>query len=164
VPLPQDFIEWLSGVCRASGIPLIVDEIQTGLGRTGAFLASRKLGLDPDYLCLSKALGGGVTKIGALLIKEKRFIEPFSLLHTSTFAGDEISCRIACRVLEILERDDVPARCEAAGEYLLGRLAELQKAYPDQIRDVRGQGLLIGVELGDASLGGSKILLFSQRA
>jgi acetylornithine/succinyldiaminopimelate/putrescine aminotransferase/predicted amino acid dehydrogenase len=158
VPLPMEFLEWLSGVCRASGIPLIVDEIQTGLGRTGAFLASQKLGLDPDYICLSKALGGAVTKIGALLIKEKRFIESFSLLHTSTFAGDDLSCLIACRVLEIIERDRVPARCEAAGEYLLEKLSVLQKAYPEQLRDVRGQGLLIGVELGDASLGGSKIL------
>ncbi|HEY6189252.1 MAG TPA: aminotransferase class III-fold pyridoxal phosphate-dependent enzyme [Pyrinomonadaceae bacterium] len=158
VPLPPEFIEWLSAVCRKSGIPLIADEIQTGLGRTGTFLACHQLGLEPDYICLSKALGGGVTKIGALLIKEKRFIEPFSLLHTSTFAGDELSCRIACRVLEILDRDRVPARCEAAGAYLLERLALLQKAYPDQIKDVRGRGLLIGVELGDASLGGSKIL------
>ncbi|HEX8772896.1 MAG TPA: aminotransferase class III-fold pyridoxal phosphate-dependent enzyme [Pyrinomonadaceae bacterium] len=158
VPLPSEFVEWLGGVCRKSGIPLIVDEIQTGLGRTGTFLASEKLGLEPDYICLSKALGGGVTKIGALLIKGKRFIEGFSLMHTSTFAGDEISCRIACRVLEILERDAVPERAAAAGSYLLEKLAALQKAYPAQIRDIRGEGLLVGVELGDASLGGSKIL------
>ena len=158
VPLPADFLGWLSGVCRKSGIPLIADEIQTGMGRTGTFLACQKLGLDPDYVCLSKALGGGITKIGALLIKEKRFLESFSLLHTSTFAGDEISCRIACRVLEILERDAIPARCEAAGAYLLERLSHLRRAYPDQIRDVRGRGLLVGVELGDASPGGSKTL------
>ena len=158
VGLPPDFLKWLSEVCRKAEVPLIVDEIQTGLGRTGAFLASHELGLDPDYICLSKTLGGGVAKIGALLIKEKLFIEAFSLLHTSTFAGDEMSCRIACRVLEILERDAIPARCKATGDYLLERLRQLRGAYPDQLRDVRGRGLLIGVELGDASLGGSKVL------
>ena len=158
VPLPTDFLDWLSDLCRKSGVPLIVDEIQTGMGRTGAFLASQELGLDPDYICLSKALGGGVTKIGALLIKEKRFIESFSLLHTSTFAGDEISCRIACRVLEILERDEISARCKIAGDYLLEKLSELQDTYPDQLRDVRGRGLMIGIELGDASPSNSKVL------
>lgn len=158
VPLPEQFLEWLNDICRKSDVPLIVDEIQTGMGRTGTFLSCQQSGIEPDYVCLSKALGGGITKIGALLIKEKRFIESFSLLHTSTFAGDEISCRIACRVLEILERDAVPERCEAAGEYLLERLSQLRRAYPDQIRDVRGRGLLVGLELGDASVGGSKTL------
>ncbi len=158
VPLPPEFLNWLSDVCRKAEVPLIVDEIQTGLGRTGSFLASHELGLDPDYICLSKTLGGGVTKIGVLLIKENLFIESFSLLHTSTFAGDEISCRIACRVLEILERDAIPARCKVAGDYLLERLRQLRSEYPDQLRDVRGRGLLIGVELGDASPAGSKVL------
>lgn len=158
VPLPQEFLEWLSDTCRAAGVPLIADEIQTGLGRTGTFLACQELGIEPDYVCLSKALGGGVTKIGALLIKDERFIEPFSLLHTSTFAGDELSCRVACRVLEVVERDAVPARCAAAGEYLQERLSGLQREYPEQIRDVRGRGLMVGVELGGGPGGGSKTL------
>src|SRR6202008_1847550 len=110
-----------------------------------SFLASRTLGLDPDYICLSKALGGGLVKIGALLVKPERFIKSFSLLHSSTFAGDEISCRVASKVLEIIERDDVPGRCETAGRYLLERLRQLRSQYPDQIRDVRGRGLLVGI-------------------
>ena len=158
VPLPAEFLRWLSELCTKARVPLIVDEIQTGMGRTGSFLASHELGLDPDYICLSKALGGGITKIGALLIKDERFIESFSLKHTSTFAGDEISCRIACRVLDILDTDNVPARCKQSGDYLLDKLARLQTRYPDQIKDVRGRGLLIGLELGDVSNGGSKIL------
>ncbi|HYI09576.1 MAG TPA: aminotransferase class III-fold pyridoxal phosphate-dependent enzyme [Thermoanaerobaculia bacterium] len=158
VPLPEEFLAWLSGVCRRSGIPLIVDEIQTGIGRTGTFLGSEAYGLDPDYICLAKALGGGVTKIGALLIKDERFIESFSLLHTSTFAGDEISCRIACRVLEIAGRDRLADRCGAAGAYAMERLSRLQQQYPGQIKAIRGRGLMIGVELGDLSAGGSKVL------
>lgn len=158
VPLPAEFLRWLAGVCRTSGIPLIADEIQTGMGRSGTFLACQKLGLDPDYICLSKALGGGVAKIGALLIKEERYIESFSLLHASTFAGDEISSRIACRVMEIIDRDGIPDRCQKLGDYLLARLLRLQKEYPDQIADVRGQGLLIGIQLAEPPIQNSNFL------
>ncbi|MGH9346496.1 MAG: aminotransferase class III-fold pyridoxal phosphate-dependent enzyme [Vicinamibacterales bacterium] len=158
IPLPAEFLGWLGAACRQSGIPLIADEIQTGLGRTGTFLACEATGLDPDYICLAKGLGGGIAKLGALLVREDRFIEAFSWLHTSTFAGDEIGCGIASRVLEILERDAVPARCEALGAYLLGRLRRLQDRYPDEIADVRGRGLLVGIELGDARGAGSNVL------
>lgn len=150
-PLPQAFIDWLSKTCRKHGIPLVVDEIQTGMGRTGTFLASQAMGISPDYLCLSKSLGGGLMKIGALLIKRQRFVSEFSVKHTSTFAEDDRSCLMAVKALEILDRDNLPARCAARGEYLLQRLRELHKRYPDQIKDVRGKGLMVGLELQDLS-------------
>jgi len=158
VPLPAEFLRWLNATCHTAGIPLIADEIQTGLGRTGSFLASRAAGLDPDYICLAKGLGGGVAKVGALLIREERFVDAFSWLHTSTFAGDEIGCGVACRVLEILERDDVAGRCESVGAHLLSRLGELRETYPEQIADVRGKGLLVGVELSACSTSKSNVL------
>lgn len=150
-PVPAPFIEWLSRACRKHGIPLVVDEIQTGLGRTGTFLASQALGITPDYLCLSKALGGGLAKIGALLIKRERFVSEFSVKHTSTFAEDDRSCLIALKALEILDRDDLPARCAARGRHLLQKLEELRARFPDQIKDVRGMGLMVGLELQDLS-------------
>jgi acetylornithine/succinyldiaminopimelate/putrescine aminotransferase/predicted amino acid dehydrogenase len=150
-PLPPAFAEWVRATCGRHGITVIADEIQTGMGRTGTFLASGALGLDPDYVCLSKSLGGGIAKIGALLVKRARFVEEFSLTHTSTFAEDEYGCAIALEALRLLDRDDLPARCRARGEFLLGALRDVQARYPDQVTDVRGRGLMVGVELRDRS-------------
>lgn len=146
-PLPVSFIEWLRATCSQNEIPIVSDEIQTGMGRTGAFLASERFGLDPDYICLGKALGGGIAKIGALLIKHDRFVPQFSMIHSSTFAEDDWSCLIALKALEILERDKLPERCAEAGDYLLARLEALRECFPGQIREIRGEGLMVGIEL-----------------
>jgi len=146
-PLPADLAQWLNQQSKELGIPLIADEIQVGMGRTGTFLASTTLGLEPDYICLAKALGGGLAKIGALMISRKRFVKEFSVIHTSTFAEDDFSCGIALKALELLDTDDIPARCNKAGTRLLSKLLALQARFPEQIQEVRGQGLMIGVEL-----------------
>jgi acetylornithine/succinyldiaminopimelate/putrescine aminotransferase len=91
-PIPPAFAARLREVCAAHDIPIVADEIQSGMGRTGRFLASEWLGLEPDYICLGKSLGGGLAKIGALLVKRRRFVDEFSLQHTSTFAEDDFSC------------------------------------------------------------------------
>jgi acetylornithine/succinyldiaminopimelate/putrescine aminotransferase len=109
------------------------------------------MGLEPDYLCLSKSLGGGLAKIGALLVKRQRFVEDFSVKHTSTFAEDDFSCDIAYKALELLERDELPKRCAALGRFLADQLEELRSIYPDEIREVRSHGLMIGFELQDHS-------------
>jgi acetylornithine/succinyldiaminopimelate/putrescine aminotransferase/predicted amino acid dehydrogenase len=148
-PLPAAFVDWLVATCREAGVPLVVDEIQCGMGRTGSFLASDGLGITPDYLCLSKSLGGGLVKIGALLIRRDRFVEAFSIEHTSTFAEDDLSCLVALKALEVLEREDVPARCARLGDRLLNDLEDLRLRYPDVLREIRGKGLMIGVQLAD---------------
>jgi acetylornithine/succinyldiaminopimelate/putrescine aminotransferase len=84
-----EFAQRAAALCAARGVPLIADEIQTGMGRTGTFLASQALGVSPDYVLLSKALGGGLAKISATLIKRERHIDKFDVLHTSTFAEDD---------------------------------------------------------------------------
>jgi acetylornithine/succinyldiaminopimelate/putrescine aminotransferase/predicted amino acid dehydrogenase len=161
--LPQNFINWLVETSQSNDIPLVVDEIQTGMGRTGTFLASEFLGLKPDYLCLSKALGGGLAKIGALMIKRDRFIPEFSIRQTSTFAEDDMSCLIALKALEIMQRDHLPARCASVGDRLLHALESLRTRFPDQIKGVRGKGLMIGIELQDQSNSPSNALkMFSQ--
>lgn len=130
VEVPLDWIEKL----RVPGVPLILDEIQCGLGRSGSFLASE--GVRGDYVLLGKALGGGVAKIAALLVDRERHVEEFEEMAASTFAADAFSCTVALKVLEILERDDVPRRAREAGR-------RLQAAIPG----VRGRGLMLGVEL-----------------
>lgn len=146
-PLPASFVAWLAETCRLLGIPIVADEIQSGMGRTGTFLACERLGLDPDYVCLSKSLGGGLSKIGALLIRRSRFQEDFAVSHTSTFAEDDWSASLALKALEVLERDRLTERCAALGDGLLHDLEGLRMEFPGQIADVRGRGLMVGVEL-----------------
>ena len=150
-PLPPDFVDWLWRASRRHGFAFVADEIQTGMGRTGTFLAIEKYGIQPDYICLSKALSGGLTKIGALLIQRKRFVEEFSLKHTSTFAEDDLSCSIALKALEILDKDALPRACERTGSWLIGELERLSTRFPGKLLEVRGCGLMVGIELRDQS-------------
>jgi acetylornithine/succinyldiaminopimelate/putrescine aminotransferase/predicted amino acid dehydrogenase len=131
----------------AEGFPLIIDEIQSGLGRCGAFLASAEAPVRGDYYLFAKALGGGLTKLAALLVDDDQVEPDFDYLHSSTFADDDLSCTVAHRTLDILERDQVGRRCTERGSVLLAALANLQALFPDQVRAVRGRGLLIGLEL-----------------
>jgi acetylornithine/succinyldiaminopimelate/putrescine aminotransferase/predicted amino acid dehydrogenase len=150
-PLPANFVAWLKKVQSEREIPIVADEIQTGFYRTGSFLVTQQMGLEADYICMSKALGGGLAKIGALLIHRDRFIEEFSIKHSSTFAEDDRGCFLAIKALEIAERDRLGARAEEAGKYLTERLREMQARFPGQIKEVRGRGLMLGIELHDLS-------------
>ena len=128
-------------------IPLILDEIQSGMGRAGSILYAHELGIKGDYL-LSKGLGGGLAKISALLIAQRRYKPEFSLLHTSTFAEDDYSSTVAGKTLDILESDDsaLLTLCEEKGRHLIEGLRKIQDRYPEVIREVRGEGLMIGLE------------------
>ena len=125
--------------------PVVFDEIQCGLGRSGQFLASQ--GLHGDYYVFAKALGGGVAKISALLIARDRYIPSFDNLYSSTFAGDNFSCVIAQEVLKIIKRDNIPQRAQERGKVLKERCLALQKKFPRIIKAVTGQGLMLGVEI-----------------
>ena len=150
-PLPADFVAWVAEAARRRGVPLIVDEIQSGLGRTGTLLASHALGIKPDYICLSKALGGGLVKIGALMIDRERLVDDFTMSHTSTFAEDDRGCLLAARALQIIDRDDLPGRCAASGKALQERMRAVAERVPDVIEEVRGAGLMVGIQLRDQS-------------
>lgn len=156
--LPPNFVVWLNTVTDKYNIPVIVDEIQCGLGRTGTLLASEGIGLRADYICLSKALGGGICKIGALLVKEERFIPDFAMHNTSTFADDGLSATVAQRVLEIIDKEVLPTKCAAKGEKLIKALQALQEQYPDVIAEVRGKGLMIGLEFRKQADSASNLL------
>ncbi len=162
-PLQDEFLEWLKFICAENKVLLVVDEIQSGMGRTGSFLASQSMGLDPDYICLSKSLGAGLVKIGALLIKKEHYIDDFSIIHTSTFAEDEISSRISLKALQIIKRENLIEQCRIKGEYFLDKLRLVRNLYPDQIKEVRGLGLMIGVELVDHSFSSSNIIRLLSR-
>ncbi len=143
--ISAEFAQRAAALCSARGAPLIADEIQTGMGRTGTFLACEALGVTPDYVLLSKALGGGLAKISATLIRRDRHVDKFDVLHTSTYAEDDYSSGIALKALQLLD-DTVLAECRRKGDQLLAGLRRLMAAYPDIIVDVRGRGLMVAVE------------------
>ena len=159
MPVHAQFVQQAAALLAERGVPLIADECQTGLGRTGRFLACSMLGVRPDYVILSKALGGGLAKVSAVLISRDRYQETFDLLHSSTFADDELSSTIALKTLQLLDEHMVE-RCGALGEELLQRLRRLHKRYPAAIKDVRGAGLLLGVELARPSVSSGYVLEF----
>lgn len=159
-----DFYLALRRFCNELQCPLVIDEVQAGFGRTGSLLASSQFKLQGDYYCLSKALGGGLSKIAATLIRASHYEADFSYIHSSTFAEDDLSCRIASLALQRLLADDgaMLKDVQKKGEYLKQSLCELQQVYPDVIADVRGRGLLLGFELHDLSRSTSLVQASSQ--
>ncbi|MDF3836617.1 aminotransferase class III-fold pyridoxal phosphate-dependent enzyme, partial [Cupriavidus basilensis] len=139
-------------------VALIADEIQCGLGRTGHPVESHACELPADYLTFAKSLGGGLTKISALAVRKDLYHPEFGMLHSSTFAEDDLSSSVARRSLEIIERDDLAGRSARLGQALLRELRGLQKRWPGVIRDVRGRGCMLGVELEDFSEHPSAVL------
>jgi len=147
--VPPDYLLALRKAADTGGFPLVMDEIQSGMGRTGTFLASEPSGVRGDYYVLSKALGGGLAKISALLVEKERYVADYGYLHTSTFADDDFSSAMAIQALDVLERDGgaLMRQCREKGDYLLRRLREVAARYPGELRDVRGRGLMVGIEL-----------------
>ena len=135
--------------CAARGIPLVADEIQSGMGRTGTFLHCEQLGLQPDYVLLGKSLGGGIAKISAVAIRRDQYLDDFSLQHASTFADDDLSSSVALRALELLESESAMVVAREKGRRLYRELSALAARHPTVIADVRGCGLMLGVELRD---------------
>ncbi len=126
--------------------PLIADEIQCGLGRTGKFPVCTKA----DYYLFGKALGGGVEKIAAVLIDSQRFRFDFSEYYVSTFANGELAALAALKTLEVIERDDLPARAYAAGKYLVQEISKIRSSYPSVILDIQGEGVMLGISFNRA--------------
>lgn len=144
--IDASYLAHCRGVADRYGFPLIVDEIQCGMGRTGTLLCSEQSGVSGDYILLSKSLGGGVAKISCLLVAEELHEKEFSVAHSSTFAEDDFSSRVALTVLELLSDGSVMQRCRDTGSFLKGQLQALASRFPAIIKEVRGDGLLLGLE------------------
>ncbi|CAG1019592.1 partial [LysW]-aminoadipate semialdehyde transaminase, partial [Burkholderiaceae bacterium] len=143
---------------RHPEVALIADEIQCGLGRTGRPVESQARGLPNDYLTFSKSLGGGIAKVSALAVRADRYIPEFGLLHTSTFAEDDLSSAVAKRTLEIIQRDGLARRCAEVGDAFLEGLQALQRRWPRVLKAVRGRGCMLGIEFEDLSAHPSAVL------
>jgi putrescine aminotransferase len=157
---PPGYLRAARDLCTQYGTLFIADEVQTGLGRTGALFTCEAEGIEPDIICLSKALGGGMVPVGAYLTTDELWKSVYgafdtSMLHTSTFGGywsNALACAAALTALDVTLEKDLPARARENGAYFLEGLNRLKNNYP-LLKDVRGRGLLIGIELADQGKG-----------
>ena len=151
IPAPTEFVQGIRRVTRELGIPLIVDEIQTGCGRTGTWFAFEQHGIVPDVVLASKALGGIGMPI-AVVFYDKRLDVWAPGAHTATFRGNQLAFAAGVAAARIMERDGILENVRRQGAYAIERLQELEGRY-DCIGEVRGVGLMIGLELVDPLTG-----------
>jgi len=153
---PDGYLLSLRQLCDHHGVLLICDEVQTGMGRTGKMFASDHYGVTPDILTTAKALGGGVMPIGAFTARseifEKYVTSPF--LHTSTFGGNPLACAAAIETIKVIFEENLVDKAAIKGHYFMERLQVLADNFPGVIQEVRGKGLMIGVELTKEGIGG----------
>lgn len=146
---PDDYLPQLREICDRHGLTLIFDEVQTGMGRTGRFFACEHWGVAPDIITTAKALGGGVMPIGAVTAKAPIFdlfnANPY--IHSSTFGGNPLACAAGIAAIDAIRDEGLLEQAARKGEYILSYLRSLQTRYPQILREVRGKGLLIGLDL-----------------
>ena len=143
----KNYLNQLRRICDSNGILLVLDEVQTGIGRTGKLFAYQHSDIKPDIMTLAKGLGNGLP-IGAMLAVDEvaQAFTPGS--HASTFGGTPLVCSAAIEVLKTLTEDEIILdNCVRMGKYIMEELRELREKYPHIIKDVRGKGLMIGMEL-----------------
>lgn len=170
---PPGYLAEVRALCDATGTLLVLDEVQTGIGRTGTTYAFQGEGVVPDLLVLAKGLGGGIVPVGATLTSRALHQRAYGGLdrfdaHGSTFAGNALACAAAIATLDIVEKDQLAARAHALGDYLQSALTARIGKHP-LVRDIRGRGLLVGVELGTTATGlihglGARLAELSPRA
>lgn len=148
---PGDFLPAVSEMARRFGIPVVADEIQSGLGRTGHWFASLAMGLEPDIITLAKPLSGGLVPIGATIARKglvKRLLGGLeSRRHSNTFGGGSFAAAVALRSLELLNDEGLVDKARADGERGLARLRQIQERYPGYIAEVRGAGMMFALQL-----------------
>jgi putrescine aminotransferase len=154
---PAGYLRAVRAACDRAGALFIADEVQTGLGRCGYLFACERDDVVPDVMTLAKGLSGGVIPVGAFIARPDAWNRAYAkapLVHTSTFGGSEIACAAALAAMDVLVEDDLVANARARGEQLLDGCRAIALEYPQVIREARGLGLLVGVELTNEGYGG----------
>ena len=141
-PASAEYIQAARRICDERGALLIVDEIQTGFGRTGRMFAIQHFGVIPDLLTCAKSLAGGVPMGAVLIGRNVKNLTPG--VHGSTFGGNPLSCAAANAALDVIQEEDLPGQAEAKGKYLMEKLKKIESP---NIREVRGMGLMVGIEM-----------------
>jgi putrescine aminotransferase len=152
---PDDFFPKVREICDKWGILLIVDEVQTGMGRTGTLWGIEHWGVAPDIMTAGKAFGGAVIPVGAFMATPQAF-EPLidnPYIHTTTFGGNPMATAAVIGALHATVEEDIPRQAAEKGAWLKARLLELADVYPEVLVEVRGLGLLIGLQFASESVG-----------
>jgi len=149
VPTPE-YLQSAQSLCRKYGTVFVLDEVQTGLGRTGKFLAGHRYGVTPDMVILAKALSGGLIPIGAVLMTNSIYRSVYdslkrSIVHTSTYSENGLAMRAGLATLNVIRDEQLTQRSEQMGEYVRQRLKHELAGY-EMIKEIRGEGMLNGIE------------------
>jgi putrescine aminotransferase len=154
---PVGYLRAVREACDRSGALFVADEVQTGLGRCGYRFACDRDGVVPDVMTLAKGLSGGVVPVGAFICRPDVWNRAFGkapLLHTSTFGGNELACAAALAAMDVLEEDGLIENARTRGDQLLSGARDIAAEFPRVIREARGLGLVVGVELTHEGYGG----------
>jgi len=146
LPMDKEYVQAVAELCQAENVLLIVDEVQTGMCRTGKFWAHQHYGITPDIFTASKALANGLP-MGAMLAKAHVARGFLPGCHATTFGGGGLVSSVASKVLDIMLRDDIAGRARDMGALAVDAFLKLQAKHPDKIATVRGMGLMIGIAL-----------------
>jgi acetylornithine aminotransferase/acetylornithine/N-succinyldiaminopimelate aminotransferase len=149
-PISQEFFAEARALASSTGALLIVDEIQAGMGRTGTWFAYQRYGIQPDVTTLAKQIAGGIP-LGAILCNEEAARAIHAGMHGTTFGGGPLACAVAIAVIDTIEKEGLLAHVVKVGDYFQSQLRELAAKH-EAIREVRGKGFMIGVELDSADL------------
>ena len=152
---PPGYLQGLRSVCDRAGALLVLDEIQTGFGRTGRWFASEHFGVAPDIMTVAKSLGGSVTSLSAAIFTEelREFLLPNPFIHLSTFGGSDLACAIGLEVIALIEETGMVGHAEEMGALLRDGLDDLAGRHADVIAEVRGLGLMLGLRYREDSMG-----------
>ncbi|MDE2364506.1 MAG: aspartate aminotransferase family protein [Hyphomicrobiales bacterium] len=147
-----DYLRGAADLCRKYGTLFVADEIQTGLGRTGKFLAVEHWGVEPDMVLLAKALSGGHVPIGAVLLRQKTFERVFNrmdraVVHGSTFSKNDLAMAAGVATLDVIENERLVENAARQGDRIMTAFRDMLERY-ELVKDVRGKGLMIGIEFG----------------
>ncbi len=157
VVAPSGYLREAQTLCHRHGALFVVDEVQTGLGRTGRMFAFEEAGITPDVITLSKSLGGGLVPVGATIVRDRVFQKAYGTMascldHTTTFGGGPLAMTAVLATLRVLEEESLVENARRQGSYLESRLRELAERHRT-IREVRGVGLMLGLRVGDIARG-----------
>lgn len=152
---PDDYFPAVRRLCDEYEILLILDEVQTGFGRTGKMFACEHWNVVPDIMCVAKSLGGGVMPLSAFISNKKIWsvLEKNPFTHSSTFGGNPLACAAGIAAINVILSEQLPEKAAERGEYFLKGLKKIQKKYPKHMVEVRGKGLLIGMDFIDEKFG-----------
>ncbi len=154
---PAGYLRAVREICDATGALFIADEVQTGLGRCGMLFGCNRDDVVPDVMTLAKGLSGGIIPVGAYIARPSVWNAAYAkhpVMHTSTFGGNELACAAALAAMDVLVEDHLVENARARGEQLLSGARELASKYPTVLKEARGLGLLVGVELTNEGYGG----------